>query len=110
MAGDAASRRRAQRAIARELAQERRGRGKYTLRTGSAARTAGRHRTEQYLDEMLRHPERLQNTTTLEKRQLARAASLAMHGKANPAYYDAWHELFYHNADPRDENVGYGEG
>lgn len=90
---------RAQRRNARE--RQARARGEATpYHAPKAIRTIGKRTREEYLQDRLHErlsPSQLAALPKDERAQLARAASLASWGKADPRYEEAFKSLWYHS-------------
>lgn len=89
----AAGRRRAQRRLAREIAEKRHERVQPQLNK------AGQQARIRYANEMLKHPERKKDLPKAEKIQLARMAAYANQGRGNPEWVGAYKEFWYHKND-----------
>lgn len=98
----------AQRDTARRVREFKRPGGKYTPVLPKNIRIASKKATIKYGYYMLDHPNELPPKGSLEGKQLARLASWASHGKADPRFEAAF-SMYWYKDDTADDTVDEDE-
>lgn len=106
------SRRAAQRAVAARVREARPRGARYRPLLPTAVREPSKRAASQFALDVQEGRIPRPAAGTPEARQLARMASLASHGKADPSFEDSFKEYWYHKKDQpnpdEEEEIDYG--